>query len=306
MAKIQWYPGHMHKAAREMRAALAGVDVVVELLDARLPFSSANPLLAELRRNKPVVRVLTRSDLADPERTDLWIRWYRETSDGNPLALSARRPAEVRRITGLLRAGIPQRPEPVVAMVAGIPNVGKSTLINLLAGRSVARTGNEPAITQQQQRVAVGDNVVLLDTPGVLWPNVENAHSGFRLAATGAIRATAMPHVEVAGYLARFLATHYPGPMASRYGLGPVPDGGADVLEALGRSRGCLGRGGVVDSDRAARMLLNDFRAGRLGGITLETPEMIAGELREVEREREEKAARKASRKRGNPAAEDV
>lgn len=299
MVKIQWYPGHMHKAAREMRTALAGVDVVVELLDARLPFSSANPMLAELRRDKPVIRVMTRADLADPARTEIWTDWYRKGHQGKSLAVSARRPAEVKRIVGLCSAGFPRRPEPVVAMVAGIPNVGKSTVINILAGRSVAKTGNEPAITKRQQRVAVGDGVVLLDTPGVLWPNVENAHSGFRLAVTGAIRETAISHVEIAVYLAGFLVAQYPGPMADRYALNAGPAGGEAILEALGRSRGCLGRGGLVDMERAARILLNDFRAGHLGRITLETPEMIEDELREVAEERAARAAKKAARKQG-------
>ena len=287
----------MHRAAREMRSALGGVDVVVELLDARLPFSSANPMLAELRREKPVIRVMTRSDQADPARTDAWTDWYRERDRDEPLAVSARRPGEVRRIVGLCSAGFPRRPEPVVAMVAGIPNVGKSTVINILAGRPVAKTGNEPAITKQQQRVAVGSGVVVLDTPGVLWPNVENAHSGYRLAATGAIRETAMPHVDVAVYLAEFLAARYPEPLTGRYGPDAGRAGGEDILRALGHSRGCLGRGGRVDMDRAARMLLNDFRAGHLGGVTLETPEMVEGELREVAKERAARAARKEARK---------
>jgi len=210
MAKIQWYPGHMHKAARAMREILPGVDIVVELMDARIPWSSANPMLDDIRAGKPVIRVMTKSDLADAERTGLWLDWYRAHTGEEPLAITTQRPAEIRRIAALCRQHFPERPEPVVAMVAGIPNVGKSTVINVLAGRSVAKTGNEPAITRHQQRIAIGMEVVLLDTPGVLWPNVENIHSGYRLGATGSIRETALPHAEVARYLAGFLAADYP------------------------------------------------------------------------------------------------
>ena len=297
MAKIQWYPGHMHKAARAMREILPGVDVVVELLDARIRWSSANPMLEEIRSGKSVIRVMTKSDLADPARTQTWLNWYQAKTGDEPLAVSTDRSAEIRRIARLCRDRFPDRLDPVVAMVAGIPNVGKSTVINILAGRSVARTGDEPAVTRHQQRIAIGMDVVLLDTPGVLWPNVENMHSGFRLGATGSIRETALPHEEVARYLAGFLATDYPALLEARYGINLTGTEGDETLHAIGRARGCLGRGGVVDGERSARILINDFRSGKIGRITLETPAMIEAEWVEVEREREEKAAKKAARK---------
>ncbi len=287
MTQIQWYPGHMRKAIRGMRTAIVGVDVVLELLDARLPHSSANPMVADLCQGKPVIRIMTRSDLADPDHTKTWVQRYRENHEGMSLAISVHKSGEVRHIVGLCRSVYPDRSKPVVAMVVGIPNVGKSTIINVLAGRSVARTGNEPAITRQQQRIDIGHGVTLLDTPGILWPNIENAFGGYRLAATGAIRETAMSHVEVAGFLAQFLLMQYPDALSRRYDLGIEGMEDSNILEALGRLRGCLGPGGVVDSDRAARVLINDFRAGRLGRITLETPERIERELDEMARGRE-------------------
>lgn len=280
-----------------MREILPGVDVVIELMDARIPWSSANPMLEEIRGAKPVIRVMTKADLADPGRTTDWQAWYRDETGDVPLAVTTENPAEIRRIAGLCSKGFPSRPDPVVAMVAGIPNVGKSTVINILAGRSVAKTGDEPAVTRQQQRIAIGMDVVLLDTPGVLWPNVENAHSGLRLGATGSIRETALPHEEVARYLAGYLADDYAGLLKDRYGLENGGSEGGEVLEAIGRARGCLGRGGRVDTERAARILINDFRAGRIGRITLETPAMIEAELVVVAAEREARAAKKAARK---------
>ena len=182
-------------------------------------------------------------------------------------------------------------------MIVGIPNVGKSTLINILAGKVVATTGNEPAITRQQQRVVIGQDVVLLDTPGVLWPNLENPHGGFRLAATGAVRETALSHLEVAIFLAGFLAAEHLHVLVDRYVTNEVETDPHNILQEIGRRRGCLGPGGVVDLDRAARVLLNDFRSGALGRITLETPAMVEEEWKSVAREREEKARRKAERK---------
>ncbi len=287
----------MHKAQREMREVMPGVDVVVELVDARLPFSSTNPVLEEIRGERPVIRLLTKRDLADPERTTEWIAWYRTQRGGDALAVSIHEPAEIRRLSKLCRDYYPDRREPVVVMVAGIPNVGKSSVINLLAGRAVAKTGNEPAVTRQQQRIAIGNDVVLLDTPGVLWPNLENAMGGLRLAATGAIRETALSHYEVALYLAGFLADDLPGRLSKRYGIDTTDTRAEVIVDAIGRQRGCLGVGGRVDTDRASRVLINDFRAGALGLVTLETPAMIEAEMAVVEQEREEKAARKAARK---------
>ena len=297
MEKVQWYPGHMHKASREMREALSGVDVVVELLDARLPYSSANPMLREICAQRPVVRLLTKSDMADPTWTESWLAWYRQHYPGETRAITTSRKGEIMNLAALCRAERPDQKGPIVAMVAGIPNVGKSTLINILAGKAVAKTGNEPAVTRQQQRVAIGQDVVLLDTPGVLWPNLENPHGGFRLAATGAVREPALSHVEVASFLVGFLAAEHMPVLVDRYAANEVETDPESILQDIGRRRGCLGPGGMVDLDRAARVLLNDFRSGALGRITLETPAMLEEEWISVAMEREEKARRKAERK---------
>jgi ribosome biogenesis GTPase A len=179
----------------------------------------------------------------------------------------------------------------------GIPNVGKSTLINILAGRMIAKTGNEPAITKMQQRIALGNGIVLLDTPGVLWPNVENRNSGYRLATTGAIKDTAINHEQIAFFAAEYLLQHYPDLLKTRFQLEQLPDTEQQLLAAIGKSRGCLRAGGLVDMDRVAKILLAELRAGMIGRISLETPAMMEQELIELAVIREQKAAKKKARK---------
>jgi len=304
---IQWFPGHMHKARKEMAMVLPDTDVVVEVLDARIPFSSENPMLEQLRGTKPCLKILTKADLADKALTEDWLNVY-DSNTMKSIAISSQDADSVKKIRPLLRTMVTasqSRVNPFVVMVVGIPNVGKSTLINLLAGRTVAKTGNEPAITKRQQHIVLSDNWVLRDTPGVLWPNVDNPNSGYRLAATGAIRDTAMDSAEVATHLLDYLCVNYPAELLQRYHLQlPLSDSVA-TLEAIGESRGCIGAGGMVDYDRAARLLLTEFRAGQLGKMTLETPEMKLSELQHVEIRRAEiklkkeqkKTARKAARK---------
>jgi len=296
---IQWFPGHMHKARKEMARVLPDIDVVVEVLDARIPYSSENPMLAELRGSKPCLKVLAKADLADAELTTTWMSAL--TSEHvHTVAVST---AESATILGLpkqlasLVENKPRRIKPFVAMVVGIPNVGKSTLINVLAGRNIAKTGNEPAITKRQQPISLENNWVLRDTPGVLWPNVSNPDSGYRLAATGAIRDTAMDSSDVAVHLLDYLRLHYGEQLQQRFGDELPLHESVETLDVIGRMRGCLSAGNLVDYDRAARVLLNELRSGQLGRITLETPSMMAHEREEVERAREEKAAnREASR----------
>lgn len=304
---IQWFPGHMHKARKEMAMVLPDTDVIVEVLDARIPFSSENPMLEQLRGNKPCLKVLTKADLADPALTKAWLEAY-DSETTKSIAISSHDSDSIKKIRPLLKTMVTasqSRVNPFVVMVVGIPNVGKSTLINLLVGRTVAKTGNEPAITKRQQHIVLSDNWVLRDTPGVLWPKVDNPSSGYRLAATGAIRDTAMDSAEVATYLLDYLCPNYPAELLQRYDLNLPLHESVATLEAIGASRGCIGGGGLVDFDRAARLLLTEFRAGQLGKMTLETPEMKIDELKKVELKRaelerkkeEKKDARKKARK---------
>ena len=298
--QIQWYPGHMHKAAKEVRERLPKIDLVIEVLDARIPFSSENPMIHELRQDRPCIKVLSKSDLADPEMTRQWQQYLERERGVKTLAITTEAPETMRRLTTLARRLVPRKaddPRPLNALIMGIPNVGKSTLINTLAGRPVAKTGNEPAVTRAQQRIEIDDAIVLFDTPGMLWPNVENRNSGYRLAVTGAVRETAMEHEDVAWFAADFLLRHFPERLQTRYELDEIPAAENELLDAIGRRRGCLMGGGHVDFDKASRLLLADIRGGKLGPLTLETPEMMQQELKELERIRAEKAARREARK---------
>jgi ribosome biogenesis GTPase A len=301
--QIQWFPGHMHKAQLQIKEALPKVDLFIELLDARIPFSSQNPMLAKLRGDKPCLKLLSKSDLADPLRTSQWQTHLEQQSNVKARAVSTTQPGKIARLTDLCHKMLPHRHglgRPIRTMIVGIPNVGKSTLINILAGRKIAKTGNEPAITKSQQQINIGKGIVLLDTPGVLWPNVENENSGYRLAATGAIKDTAMEYPDVAYFVAGFLLKDYYEALATRYGLDEPPVDQIALLDAIGKKRGCLKKGGVVDYDRASRIFVNDLRAGALGPITFETPEMIARETAALQASKAKKAERQQARRAGN------
>ncbi|MCF6225142.1 MAG: ribosome biogenesis GTPase YlqF [Xanthomonadales bacterium] len=300
---IQWYPGHMYKAGKQIRELLPKVHMVIELLDARIPYSSENPFLEELRGDKPTIKVFNKSDLADPGNIDLWQAHYEKERDVTTLALTQTQPAEVRKITDLCQQMFPHRfakKQEVRALIMGIPNVGKSTLINTLARRPIAKTGNEPAVTKSQQRIALDSGVVLFDTPGMLWPNIENPNSGYRLAVTGNIRDTAIEHADVAMYALKYFQHAYPERLCERYRFDPeeLPElDELQILDAIGLFRGSLKSKGLVDYDKAAKIVLTDLRNGALGRFSMETPQMMAVELVEVERLREEKLAKKEARK---------
>ena len=297
MTQIQWFPGHMHKARVQIQEAQPKIDLFIELLDARIPYSSENPMLAELRAQKPTLKLLSKSDLADVSLLKRWQQYLDQQQNTRAKAVTTTNPSSIRRLRDYCHQMLPQRADsgrPIVAMIVGIPNVGKSTLINILAGRTIAKTGNEPAVTKGQQRINIGDGVSLLDTPGVLWPNVENPNSGMRLAATGAIKDTAMDYAEVGFFLGKYLLETVPERLLDRYGIAEKPDDIISLMDQIGQKRGCLGRGGVVDWDKTSRILLTEFRAGKLGLITLETPEMMEKERLEVSAAIAEKAAAKA------------
>jgi ribosome biogenesis GTPase A len=303
---IQWFPGHMHKAQLQIKEALPKVDLFIELLDARIPFSSENPMLAELRGDKPCLKVLSKSDLADPARTSEWQSHLEQRNGVKVRVVSTMQPGQIARLTDACHKMLPDRQgqgRAIRTMIVGIPNVGKSTLINILAGRKIAKTGNEPAITKGQQQIRIDKGIVLLDTPGILWPNVENENSGYRLAATGAIRDTAMEYPDVAHFVAGYLLKNYPDALAARYSLDATPADQISLLDAIGNKRGCLAKGGVVDYDRTSRIFINDLRAGAFGPITFETPEMIAQETAAQQATKAKKAERQQTRKETRRAA---
>jgi len=297
---IQWYPGHMHKAGKEVKEILPQVDLIIEILDARIPFSSQNPMLTALRGDKPCIKVLSKSDLADPDITQQWQTYLEQEQGVKTLALSIEQPEKTRQLIELCHKMLPHKAssdKPIHTLIMGIPNVGKSTLINTLAGRMIAKTGNEPAITKTQQRIDIGNGIILLDTPGMLWPNVENRNSGYRLAVTGAIKDTAISHDHVAFFAAEYLLRHYPDLLKTRFQLEQLPQSEQELMEAIGKKRGCLRSGGRIEMDKVAKILLTELRAGTIGRVSLETPAMMEKELAELVIIREQKEAKKKARK---------
>ena len=302
---IQWYPGHMHKASKEISKTLSQVDLVIEVLDARIPFSSNNPMLERIRKDKPCIKLLNKSDLADPVITKSWQDFLEATQGVKTLTTSTTTPEKISQIPGLIQKLIPARHAKgrvLRAMITGIPNSGKSTLINKLAGKAISKTGNEPAITKSQQRIKIGNNLILHDTPGMLWPKIENSNSSYRLAITGAIKDTATDNEDMALFAADYLLIHYPELLTARYRLSDLPDTATELLENIGRQRGCLRAGGRVEYDKAAKSFLTDIRSGALGAISFETPDMIETELAELaikqKQEQEKKLAKKKAHRK--------
>ncbi|ABV87828.1 ribosome biogenesis GTPase YlqF [Shewanella pealeana] len=301
---IQWYPGHMHKARKEIEEVMPQVDLVIEVLDARIPYSSENPMVQTLRGDKPCIKLLNKSDLADPETTQRWIEYLEREQGVKAMAITTLQAGQVKKIPDLCRKFVPSRDKiekDIRTMIMGIPNVGKSTIINTLAGRMIAKTGNEPAVTKTQQRINLRNGIVLSDTPGILWPKVDNEKSSYRLAVTGAIKDTAMEYEDVAMFAAEYFLTAYPEAIAERYKIKQMPDTDIELLEAIGRNRGALRPGGRIDLHKASEVLLHDFRAGRIGQLSLETPEMAEIEKAEVakllaEKEAKEEAKREQER----------
>ena len=297
---INWYPGHMHKATKEIREILPKVDLIIEVIDARIPYSSENPVISTLRQEKPCIKLLSKSDLADPEVTELWLQHLEKERGVKAMAVTTEQPERIRALTDLIKKLVPRKPEAVGdinALIMGIPNVGKSTIINTLAGRVIAKTGNEPAVTKGQQRINLRNGIMLHDTPGILWPKVENELSGYRLATTGAIKDTAMSYDDVAFFAADYLLKAYPELLKARYQLDTLPNTELEFFETIGKQRGCLGAGGRVDLDKISRLFINEFRDGTIGRITLETPDMAEKEKEETRIKMAELAAQKAEKK---------
>ncbi|SQH76998.1 Ribosome biogenesis GTPase A [Shewanella benthica] len=297
---IQWYPGHMHKARKEIEEVMPQIDLVIEVLDARIPYSSENPVISTLRGDKPCIKLLNKSDLADPEVTQRWIEYLEREQGVKAMAITTLQASQVKKIPDLCRKFVPKRDKlekDIRTMIMGIPNVGKSTIINTLAGRMIAKTGNEPAVTKVQQRINLRNGIVLSDTPGILWPKVDNEKSSYRLAITGAIKDTAMEYEDVAMFAAEYFLKAYPEAIAERYKLTELPDTDIELLEAIGRKRGALRPGGRIDLHKVSELVLHEFRSGKMGQLSLETPEMAEQEKAEVAVIMAEKAAKDEKRK---------
>lgn len=279
---IQWFPGHMAKARREVTEKLKLVDIVFELVDARIPVSSANPMLQEIIQQKPRLILLNKSDMADPEWTRQWIRHF--SNEGNKaLAINSQAGRGlneiVRAAEDLLKEKRERRkakglkPRAIRAMIIGIPNVGKSTLINRLVKKNIAKTGNTPGVTRGQQWIKVGKDLELLDTPGILWPKFEDQEIGYKLALTGAIKDSLLNMQDIAVFALRFLEAHYPEKLKSRFQLEELHEDMVDLFDHIGRLRGCLASGAEVDYEKTAETIVMDVRTQKLGNITFDMPD---------------------------------
>ncbi|OJT01249.1 ribosome biogenesis GTPase YlqF [Marinobacter nauticus] len=296
---INWFPGHMHKARKEIKKVMPQMDLIIEVVDARIPFSSENPLVPSLRGDTPLIKVLNKRDLADPAVTEQWLRWMEQERGVRAITLTHNERKEALGILKLaeeLTPGHDRQKSALRVMILGIPNVGKSTLINTLAGRPAAKTGNEPAVTRAQQAIKLPDNILLYDTPGFLWPKLSPEQCGYRLAISGAIRSAVLDFEDVAMFEADYLVKAYPELVMARYGLEQQPVDGLALMDAIAAKRKFFRRGGVPDLHKVSEILLNEFRAGTIGRISLETPEMVERELQQARADEEAREAEKQAR----------
>ena len=270
----------MHLTRKAIGERIKDIDVVIEMLDARLPGSSANPMLGDITHGKPTLKVLNKQDLADPERTALWLDHYNAIDGVRALPLDASMTTPARALVAACHALAPNRggmAKPMRVLICGIPNVGKSTLINTLKGKRAAKTGDEAGVTKLEQRITIADDFYLYDTPGLLWPRIIVAKSGYNLAASGAIGRNAFNEEEVALELLDYLRQNYPKALQERYKIENAADlSDEEILEAIGRKRGALLSGGRINLQKAAEIAIYDFRQSSLGRLTLESPEEFA------------------------------
>lgn len=278
---FQWYPGHMTKAKRMMQENIKLIDLVIELVDARVPISSRNPDIDELGKNKARLILLNKSDLAEDKWNDAWSEYFREKGF-SVVKVNSKKGGGIKSINGVVQEACKEKIErdrkrgilnrPVRAMVVGIPNVGKSTFINALAGKACAKTGNKPGVTKGKQWIRLNKNVELLDTPGILWPKFEDQEVGIRLAFVGSIKDDILNMEELALKLIDYLKEHYTGLLEKRYGISE--EGNAvEILGEIAKARGCLKKGEELDYTKASGLLFDDFRSGKIGRITLEWAE---------------------------------
>jgi ribosome biogenesis GTPase A len=300
---IQWFPGHMNTTRHAIKERMkSGVDVVIELLDARLPGSSTNPLLAELTAGKPHLKVLNKQDLADPACTQAWLAHFNALPDTRALPLDTAMVAPAKALVAACRALAPLRggmAKPLRVLICGVPNVGKSTLINTLSSRKATKTGDEAGITKVEQKIVLESDVYLFDTPGMLWPRIAVPSSGYNLAASGAVGRNAYDEEEVALELLGYLRRHYAAQLTQRYTIELNEDASdEDVLAAIGRRRGAVQSGGRVNLQKASEVLIFEFRQGVLGPMTLERPQEFAQWQASAMEADALKQARDAQRKR--------
>ncbi|MYL63770.1 ribosome biogenesis GTPase YlqF [Bacillus hwajinpoensis] len=279
---IQWFPGHMAKARREITEKLKMIDVVIELVDARIPLASRNPMIDEIVSSKPRLILLNKADMADNQKTAEWKHYFQsqghkalaidsQTGKGVKSIPAAARELMSDKIDRMIEKGM--KPRAVRALILGIPNVGKSTLINRLAGKKIAKTGDRPGITKKQQWIKVGDEMDLLDTPGILWPKFEDQITGYKLAATGAIKDEILDFQDISVFVLKFMSEHYPDRLMDRYHLDHIPEDVVELFDEIGKKRGFLMSGGWIDYDKTAETILRELRSGKLGDVSLETPE---------------------------------
>ena len=281
---IQWYPGHMTKARRMMQENIKLIDIVIELVDARLPYSSKNPDIDALANGKYRILLMTKSDMADPKTTAMWEKWYRDKGF-YVMAINGRSKSGIKGVNELImeaskekierdrRRGIKNRP--VRAMIAGIPNVGKSTFINSFAGKAAAKTGNKPGVTRGKQWIRLNQQVEMLDTPGLLWPKFEDQSIGQKLAVSGSIKDDILDAGELCHHLIGYLVRKYPDALSSRYTVSGLTDP-QEILAIIASERGAVKSGGLADIEKACSLLIDDFRSLKLGRISLETPDDLA------------------------------
>lgn len=280
---FQWYPGHMTKAKRMMQENIKLIDLVIELVDARIPLSSRNPDIDELGKNKARLVLLNKADLAEDKWNDAWAEYFKKKGF-SVVKVNSRKGGGIKSIQGVIREACAEKIErdrkrgilnrPVRAMVVGIPNVGKSTFINALAGKACAKTGNKPGVTKGKQWIRLNKQVELLDTPGILWPKFEDQEVGLKLAFIGSIKDEVLQTEELAAELIHFLRTAYPEVLADKYDI-EMDEDDYVVLNLIAKSRNCIVRGNELDTEKAALLLLDDFRNGKLGRLTLEYPQEI-------------------------------
>ncbi len=274
---IQWYPGHMLETKKLLKNSISKVDAVLEILDARLPVASENPLVNNLCKDTIRIKILNKSDLADPEVTDMWLSYFENQRRLPAIAVCGTQKHQAEKALNYCISRITRnRARKAKIMVVGIPNTGKSTILNTLAGKKIAKTGNVPAITRHKQRTSLKNNVDIYDTPGILWPVIEPRLRAFALAASGAISDTALDYHEIGFFVAGLLLKKYPNLLLKRYAfLSDIPKDESELIEKIGMARGCLKKGGNINYQKSAEILIRDLRSGKIGKISFETPKEI-------------------------------